>query len=167
MDEINKLVADGKVSKAKIKYRELVEKEQDPNLERKFILFLYKHESYRDFKRTSSEFLARYPNDKEVTNMVFEYYAMLAEAAEKDERYEDAMDYIVSKLLNPEYSEMARWEKRQTEILQKWYYQVAEKGELNSQKKVLLNMKNLGFENLGKTLDPELYKTIDDQTNAN
>lgn len=158
MLEINQLVEKGQIPKAKLKYQELVEREQDPNLERKFIKFCYEHEQYHDFRRQSQSYLSRYPDDKEVKNMQFEYYAKLTRDAERQKLYGTALDYIVTKLLDPDYSESGRWEKRQSEILQKWYEQ-AEDDE--KRKKILNHMKNHGFENLAKTVNPELYATLE------
>lgn len=158
MVEINKLVEKGQVPKAKVLYQEWVDREQDPNLERKFIKFCFEHEQYGDFRRQSQSYLSRYPDDKEVKNMTFEYYAKLARDAERQKLYGTALEYIVTHLLDPDYAESSRWEKRQSEILRKWYEQQEDK---DGQKKILNHMRNHGFENLAKTIDPELYSELD------
>ena len=161
--EIKQLAASGDVMNAKLKFKALVEKEKDPNLERQYIQFLFEHKQYSDFNRQARTFLAEYPEDKDVKNLKFEFFAKLATDAERSKNYSDANYYIVTELTNPEYAGSSRWEKRQTEILRKWYEQAKEEKDEPKQKKVLSEMKNLGFENLARNLDPEVFKTIEDQ----
>lgn len=158
MQEVNALVNQGKIAQAKIKFEELVEREQDPNLERKFIQFCFEHQQYQDFARVSLDYLNRFPTDVEIKNLQFEYYALLAKNAEQRKEYALAIDYIVKKLLNVDYVDHSKWEKRMTSILTKWYQAEKEKGNVNGQREALLRMRDLKFENLANDLDPGLLK---------
>ena len=158
--EIDKLVKENKIAEAKFKYQALVEKADNPNIERQFINFLFEHNQFYDFKKVSEGFLRRFPGDEEVKQLMFSYYSRLASDAERQELYEEAMDYIVSHLLSPDFPEFRKWESRQTTIFKKWYTLMEEKGDLNGQKKVLSQMKSLGFDNLAKDLAPQLYDEI-------
>jgi hypothetical protein len=158
MIEVNALIGQGKISQAKIKFEELVEREQDPNLERKFIQFCFEHQQYQDFSRVASDYLNRFPDDAEIKNLQFEHYALLAKNAEQRKDYALAVDYIVKKLLNVEYADHGKWEKRLTSILSKWYQAEKEKGDSNGQREAISRMRDLKFDNLANDLDPELFK---------
>lgn len=156
MAEVNALVSQGKISQAKVKFEELVEREQDPNLERKFIQFCFEHQQYQDFSRVASDYLNRFPDDAEIKNLQFEHYALLAKNAEQRKDYGLAVEYIVKKLLNVEYADHGKWEKRLTSILTKWYQAEKEKGNINGQREAINRMIDLKFENLANDLDPSL-----------
>ena len=160
MIEINQLVEEGKTSQAKAKYKALVDKENNPNVERNYLRFLFDHKQYIDFKKESAKFLHRYPTDAEVKNLQFNYYAILATNAEQQKDFESAMDYIVTKLLSPDYADFRQWESRQSSILKKWYNHAKEKSDINEQTEVLIKMKNLGFENLARSLAPEDFEKL-------
>lgn len=159
--EVNRLEAEGKIVQAKLKFQEVVKKEQDPNLKRKFIEFCFKHEQYRDFTRHTQQFLNRFPNDRRVKSLEFEYYAILAKNAEKQKEYKLALNYVVRKLLDTDYAEHARWEQRQAGILTRWYNHGKDQKDEGIKKEALSSMKNLGFSNLAFDLDEKLYKTLE------
>ena len=161
MAEVNALIAEGKVPQANVVFKEMVEREQDPNLERKYVQFCFEHKQYRDFARAVSDYIARYPEDVELKNLQFEYYAILAQNAERTKDYAMALEYIVQKLLNVDYADHTKWEARQTTILTKWYQHEKEKDNDTGMRKALATMRNLGFGNLGKDLDPERYADLE------
>lgn len=160
MAEVNALIAEGKVPQAKIAYQKLVEKEQDPNLERKYIQFCFEHEQYRDFDRSAIDYLSRYPQDTEVKNLQFEYYAILAKNAERQKDYALALEYVVQKLLNDEYADFEKWEGRQTTLLNKWYEHEKKSNDEEGMKEALITMRNLGFDNLAMDLDEVRFKAL-------
>jgi hypothetical protein len=162
---IDNLVAQGDVVGAKNTFKELVETSDDPNLTRDYIQFLFEHRQYQDFRRSAREYLAKYPEDKQVKGLMFDYYAMLASNAERQKDFETALDYVVRELLNPDYVDYGKWEKRQTTILTRWFEHAKDKGDDNELRKVLVRMENLGFENLARSLAPELFDTVSNQEN--
>lgn len=162
--EIDQLIADKNYSQANQKYKELVDSgKADPAIQRRYIEFLYERKLFRDFAKRIKNYLAAFPNDTEVRNMQFEYYAKLANAAEQQGNYQDAMFYIVTHLLSPDYTDYRKWEARQTTVLRKWYQTAAEKNNEADKKKAITQMINLSFENLARTMDPDLYQALSSQ----
>ena len=161
--EIADLIAANKIVEAKTKYEALVESSDNPVIERQFINFLYEHRHYRDFLTRAEGFMKRYPDDTEIKTMIFDYYGMLATDAEKRGDYADAMAYIVSKLLSPDYRDYRKWESKQTSLFNKWYESAKAKGDTNAQRDVLTRMIALGFENMAQSLDPELYESLKEE----
>ena len=159
--EIKQLVDDNKIRNAKVLYKEWVEKERNPNIEREYIQFLFDHKQYRDFDNTAKDYLSRYPQDSEVKNLRFDYYALLAGASEREGRYGDALFYITQHLLSPDYRDYRRWESRQGTVLKKWYEYAEKDDDPAERRKVLVQMRNLGFDNLAKSLNPELYAELE------
>ena len=160
VQEINDLVAQNKLRDAKIKYRELVEQTDNPNVWRDYIHFLYENKQYVDFDRECASYLRKYPDDVETMNLNFEYYAKLAGEAERQKDFESAMFYIVTHLLSPDFKDYRKWESRQATVLRKWFQDARDKNDITEQKKVLSEMINLKFENLAKSLAPDLYAEI-------
>ena len=160
MDEINKMIAEGKTVQAKQLFQELVAKEANPNVERQFIKFLFEQAQYHDFRREVSDYLGRFPEDGEIKELQFDFYAKLASDAERGGNYEDALDYIVTKLLDQEYQDFRKWESKQATVLKKWYNESKEKEDLASMKDAVMKMHNLGFENLATSLDVELSQEV-------
>lgn len=159
--EVNALIAEGKVPQAKLKFQELVEKEQDPNLDRQFILFCYEHKQYRDFSRMIQDYKRRFPEDVEIKQLEFEYYAILAKNAERQKDFSGALQYVVNKLLDPDYADMAKWEGRQTDILTKWYNHGKENNDEAEMMRALVTMRNLEFTNLAMDLDKERFESLE------
>ena len=165
MKKVNALIAEGKVAQAKVEFQKVVDAEQDSNLERKFVIFCFEHKQYRDFTRLVQSYLSRYPDDTELKNLQYEYYAILARDAEKQKNYSLALEYIVQKLLNAEFADSAKWEARQTSILTKWYDAQKEANDEEGMMSALTSMRNLGFVNLAKDLDSERFTSLE-QRNA-
>lgn len=160
MEEIDTLISQKKYTEAKEKFQKVVDNGAGPAVERRYIEFLYERNLYRDFDKQIKHYLDAYPNDKEVRNLQFEYYAKLASAAEQQGNYQDAMFYIVAHLLSPDYRDYRKWENRQSTILRKWFESAAEKGNEADKKKAITQMINLSFGNLAKTLDIDLYNAL-------
>lgn len=160
MQEIDKLIAQGEIAAAKQKFRDYSAAEDNPNIERAYIQFLYEHDQYIDFKNSVVTYLNKYPEDTEIKQLEFEYYAKLAADAERIGDYGTAIDYIVKKLLVPEFRDNKRWESRQTTIFRKWYEETKAKGDRVEQERIMTLMRNLGFENLARTIDPEVYDEL-------
>lgn len=163
MVEVDNLIAEGKFTQAKVKWQKVVDEGADPAVERRFIEFLYEKKLYQDFSKQIKSYLNKYTNDKEIKNLQFEYYARLANGAEQQGNYQDAMFYIVTYLLSPDYRDYRKWEARQTTVLRKWYQAAAEKDNEADKKKAITQMINLSYENLAKTLDPDLYQALSSQ----
>ncbi len=161
LEEVNALVASGDIVAAKKKYQELVEAENNPNIEREYIKFLYEQKQYQDFKRNVGDYLARYPEDLEIMELNFDYFAMLATDAERQGDYEAALDYIVTKLLSSDYKDFRKWETKQSTVLKKWYTEAEENEDPLAMREALIKMRNLGFENLARSLAPEIYNEIE------
>ena len=161
MQEIDALVAENKIVPAKKKFKELVESESNPDLERQYIRFLWDHRQYRDFIKYAETHLRQYPDDSEIKHLEFEYYAKLAMDAERQEDFATALGYIVSKLLSPDYQNYRKWESRQTTVFKKWFNKAKESDDIVMQKKVLVQMKYLGFDNLAQSLAPDLYNDLE------
>lgn len=161
--EIDQLIAEQKYSEANKKYKEVVDAGADAATQRRYIEFLYERKLYRDFDKRIKQYLNAFPNDTEVRNFQFEYYAKLANAAEQQGNYQDAMFYIVTYLLSPDFTDYRKWEGRQTTVLRKWYQSAAEKNNEADKKKAITQMINLSFENLAKTMDPDLYQALSSQ----
>ncbi len=161
VQEINELAAAGRVSEAKVKYKEALEKNPDRGLTRQFVQFLFDNKHYRDFIKQANEYLDRYPEDNAVKHLRFEYYAMLAGDAERQGQYNLAIEYIVAHLLSPDYRDYLTWESRQVDVFKNWFAAVEKEGSVVKQKDVLTRMKNLGFGNLAQTLAPDLYAELD------
>ncbi|QTD47546.1 hypothetical protein [Sulfidibacter corallicola] len=103
----------------------------------------------------------KHPDDVEIKNLEYDHYADLAESSERTGDYPNAIQYIVQKLLSPDYRDHRRWEGRLGDILRKWYKEAEEQGDINLQKKVLTDMIALGFTNLAESLaPPELKKEL-------
>jgi len=162
-EEIDQLIAQGDYIQAKEKFQELVDGGAGPAVERRYIEFLYERQLFRDFAKQIKHYLDEYPNDKEVRNLEFEYYARLAQDAERMGNYQDAMFYIVTHLLSPDYRDYRKWESRQTTVLRKWYEDAAANNDEANKKKAITQMINLSFENLARTLDPDLYMALSSQ----
>ncbi|MDJ0836662.1 MAG: hypothetical protein QNK37_09100 [Acidobacteriota bacterium] len=160
MDEINQMIADGNKVQAKQKFKELVEKEDNPNIERKYIKFLYEQAQYHDFRLSVSDYLRRNPEDGEIKELQFDFYAKLASDAERVGNYEDALDYIVAKLLDEDYKDFRKWEGKQASIFKKWYNEAKEKGDKATMKDAVLKMYNMELKNLAQSLDPELFDEV-------
>ncbi len=158
--EIEALIAQKKIVEAKKKYEEELEKNPNTSLEREFIQFLFDNNHYRDFKMRADQFMIRFPQDGEVKLLVFKYYDKLARDAERSGKYATTMQYIVTHLLDPEYPDHRKWESRQTTIFKKWFEVALEEKDANMQKDVLNQMMVLGFDNLAKDLDPDLYEVL-------
>jgi hypothetical protein len=148
------------VREAKKLYKEWVEAENNPNIEREYIRFLFENKQYRDFDRAVTSYLQSYPEDSEIKNIRFDYYAKLAADAEEQGYYGDALHYIVNFLLSPDFRDYRRWESRQVTVLKKWYEDQEAKKDEAGMRKVLNNMVNLGFENMAKSLNPQIYEEI-------
>ena len=161
--EIDQLIAEKNYSQANLKYKELVDSGADPAIQRRYIEFLYERQLFRDFAKRIKQYLKSYPNDTEVRNLQFEYYAKLANGAEQQGNYQDAMFYIVTYLLSPDYTDYRKWETRQTTVLRKWYKAAADKNDESDKKKAITQMINLSFENLARTMDPDLYLALSSQ----
>ncbi len=161
MEEINALIDAGKIPQAKMKYKEMVEDSGQQSLYRQYIHFLHDQNQYLDFRREVSAYLREYPDDKELRLLQFQHYAQLATDAERQGNYALALDYIVTRLLSTDFPDYKQWENRQTTVLSKWFEAAKEKEDLNMQKEVLIQMRNLGFENLAKSVAPELYQSIE------
>ena len=164
LKEIDQLIAQKNYNKAKDKFQELVDNGAGPVVERRYIEFLYERLLFQDFAKQIKHYLDEYPNDKEVRNLQFDYYARLAQDAERTGNYPDAMFYIVTHLLSPDYRDYRKWESRQTTVLQKWYEDAAAKNDEADKKKAITQMINLSFENLARTLDPDLYMSLSSQS---
>lgn len=162
--EIKAAISQDNIREAKDLYKEWVDAEDNPNIEREYIRFLFENKQYRDFDRAISDYLATYPEDSEIKNLRFDYYAKLATDAEEQGYYGDALHYIVNFLLSPDFRDYRRWEDRQTAVLKKWYEEEAKKKNEDGIRKVLVNMMNLGFENMAKSLNPEVYKELSNVT---
>lgn len=162
--EIDQLIAQKKYIQAKEKFQELVDNGAGPVVERRYIEFLYERKLYRDFSKQIKHYLDEYPNDKEVRSLQFDYYARLAQDAERMGNYQDAMFYIVTHLLSPDYREYRKWESHQTTVLRKWYEDAAAKNDEGDKKKAITQMINLSFENLARTLDPDLFQSLSSQS---
>lgn len=160
MDEINQLAASGKIVPAKKQFKELVEAEDNPNLEREYIKFLYEHKQYLDFKNASSSYLSRQPQDTEIQNLNFDFYAKLATDAERAGNYEDALFYIVNKLLKEEYKDFRQWESKTTVVLKKWFNEAEAKEDEPAMIEIMTQMQSLGYENMAKSLDPALFEKM-------
>lgn len=161
MKRIDQLVEQGDVPEAKKAFKAYVERSENPNVERLYIEFLFKHKMYHDFRQEAPAFLERFPEDKAIQHLQFEYYALMASDAERLGRYEEALDFIVTHLLDPDYIDHPKWESRQTALLRKWYQEAEDQGNRSLQLKVLAQMKSLGLDNLGRSLAPELYKELE------
>ena len=163
MKEINALVEAGDIPQAKSKFKQLIAENKVPGIHRQYIQFLFDQKQFLDFRREASDYLNKEPDDQEIKLLQFDYYARLATDAERQENYRQALDYIVSWLLSPDYPQYRKWESRQTTVLKKWYEQAEAKQDPILQKEVLVTMRNLGFDNLALSVAPELYKTIEKQ----
>lgn len=163
MKEVNALIEAGKIPQAKMKYKEVVEESGNQRVAQQYIRFLYEHEQFLDFRREAFDYLRKYSDDMEIRLLQFKYYARLASDAEKQGNYALALDYIVTRLLSPDFPDFKKWENRQTTVLSKWYNSAKEKQNLNMQKEVLVQMRNLGFENLAKSVAPELYQAYEEK----
>jgi len=163
LEEIQTLVDDGDIVGAKKMYADIVEAEDNPNIEREYIKFLYDHKQYHDFRRQSTAYLDLYPQDLEIKELHFDYYAMLATNAERQGDYEDALDYIVTRLLSSEYKDFRKWETKQSTVLKKWFTEAEEEGNQLRMREALIKMRNLGFDNLARSLAPDLYREIEEQ----
>lgn len=161
LERIDQLVAAGKTLEAKNLYDEYLKKNPNPNVERAYIRFLFDNRMYVDFNVVAKAFLARFPQDTDTKNLFFEYYGKLARDAERLGQYETASRLITEHLLSPDYSEWRKWESRQTTILKKWYEETSARGEEADMRKVLVQIRALGFENLARSLAPELNARID------
>jgi len=162
--ELEQLKTGGQVSQIKEKYREILAAGPDRALSREFIQFLYDQKHYRDFIKEANGYLSRNPDDADIRNLRFEYYAMLAADAERQGNYAMAMEYIVAHLLSPDYADYRTWETRQVDVFKDWFAKTESEGDVYRQKEVLSRMKNLGFENLAKTLAPDLYAELEAQS---
>lgn len=158
--EIDAAISQDNVRQAKELYKAWVEAEDNPNIEREYIRFLFENKQYRDFDRVVSTYLRTYPEDTEIKNLRFDYYAKLAGDAEEQGYYGDAIHYIVNYLLSPDFRDYRRWEDRQVTILKKWYEEEEKKKDQAAMRKVIQNTINLGFENLAKSMNMEIYQEI-------
>lgn len=158
--EIHELIAQNKIVDAKKKYEEVLAKNPDTALEREYINFLYENRHFRDFKMTADSFLIRFPQDGDIKLLVFKYYDKLAKDAERQGKYATTMQYIVNYLLDPAYPDHRKWESRQTTIFRKWFQVAVDQKEENMQRDVMNQMMVLGFDNLAKDLDPDLFNTL-------
>ncbi|MCB1052745.1 MAG: hypothetical protein KDC71_19240 [Acidobacteria bacterium] len=165
IDKAKALAAEGKVIDAKNLYEAHLAKDPNPNVEREFIQFLFDNKFYVDFNTRAKNFLARFPQDTVTKNLMFEYYSRLAKDAERLGNYQTAMELIAAHLLSPDYSEWRKWESRQPTILKKWYEAAAEKGVESDMKKVLVQIRALGYDNLAQTLNAELFAQIEAEAN--
>jgi hypothetical protein len=166
LEKIEQLVAAGKALEAKKLYEEYLNNNTNPNIERAYIRFLFDNKMYVDFNAVGKAFLARFPQDTDTKNLFFEYYGKLARDAERQGQYETASRLITAHLLSPDYSEWRKWESRQTTILKKWYEETAVGGQEADMRKVLVQIRALGFENLASSLAPELNARIDAEAEA-
>lgn len=166
MAEINQMVADGKVAQAKLKYAELADQSGDKTTRRNYIRFLFEHKQYHDFRNEVKVYLAANPDDKEMKDLEYKHYAKLATDAERAHEYRVAMDYIMSRLLQPDNPDFLKWESRQTTVLKKWYNYGEEIDDVNIQRQAMVEMKNLGFDNLGESLNPDMYAELTEQESA-
>ncbi len=164
--EINKLQAAGEVREAIQVYREWVESSKNPNVEREYLKFLFENKQYLDFSKDVRSYVARFPQDGEIMELQFEYYARLARDAERTEQYETAIDYIVSYLLSPDYSDYRKWESRQTTILRKWLQEAIDEGDVTEQKNVVAKMMVMNFGNLAESVAPEIYQELASQVST-
>lgn len=158
--EIKAAISEDNIREAKTLYREWVDAEKNPNIEREYIRFLFENKQYRDFDRAISSYLQTYPEDSEIKNLRFEYYAKLAADSEEQGYYGDAIHYIVNYLLSPDFRDYRRWEGRQVIILKKWYEKAEGEKDDAEMRKIVSNTVNLGFDNLAKTMNPEIYDDI-------
>ena len=160
MIEINKHIEAGDIRQAKTKYKAYVQEADNPNIERKYISFLFEQKQYHDFKREVIGYLQRFPQDKEIQSLEFQYYAKLATDAERQKNYELALDYIVNKLLSPDFADYRKWESRQTTIFKKWFERARDENNANTQRVIIVRMSALGFDSLAQSLAPDIYADI-------
>ncbi|PIE90251.1 MAG: hypothetical protein CR997_06590 [Acidobacteria bacterium] len=160
-DKIRKLETEGKAVEAKQLFESFLAENEDKALERSYIQFLFDNKFYLDFNREANRYLLQNPNDLTIKNLNFRYYAILAENAERQGDYDQALTYIVNNLLSRDYEDHQYWELQQSNVLRKWYAQEKSKEENTIGKKyVMSQMISLGLENLAKSLDPELYEAM-------
>jgi len=161
--KINELQAAGNLRDAAKVYKEWVDSSKNPNIERDYIKFLFDNKLFLDFSKEVRSYLERFPQDTDVKELQFEYYARLARDAERTNNYEAALDYIAANLLDQNYSEYRKWESRQTTILRKWYQEAADKGDISEQKSIVTKMISRGFDNLASSIAPEIYQEMQQQ----
>ena len=166
MQEINELVAAGKIFDAKKKFEAYADSSGSQLVERDYIQFLYDNRIYQDFKRRVDAYLTRYTDDSEFKQLRFDYYGKLASDAERREDYGMAMEYIVKQLLSPDNREQRKWETRQTTLYRKWYQQAMTKDDESLRKSLLNQMMDFGFQNLARDLDEELFRTLEETARA-
>lgn len=160
MVKVRELTAAGKLGDAKRLYQEHVEAEANPNIERDYIRWLYEHKQYQDFRNAIRSFLARYPNDTEVKQLRYDYYATYVSEQERAKNYGEAYEKLVKHLLDTDFQDYKKWEARQTSILRKWYQTAEEKEDESEMRMVILNMVNHGFDNLAESMNEEMYKQV-------
>ncbi len=163
MVEINQLINAKKTGQAKEKYKELVEQENNPNVWREYVKFLFEHNQFHDFKREAREYLAKNAQDLEIRNLQFDFYAKLATDAEKSGQYGTAMEYIHNKLLDENYKEYRKWESKQVAIFSKWFNEAKGKEDQAEMEEVVVSMIEFGFKNLAREKAPELHKKVMDR----
>lgn len=161
MKKIKELESAGEIQESKKLFKEYADRSGNPNVEREFIMFLYRHEQFYDFRNAVTPYLQRHADDTEIRNLRFDYFARLARDADRVGNYEDAIKYISEHLLKPEYLDAEKWESKQTVILRKWYQAEAESGDAARQTYVLKKIKELGLDNLGRSLAPERYDSLE------
>jgi len=161
MTKVNKLINEGRIAEAKKIFKNYSDTSSDPLIKQAYIQFLYERKQYHDFRREAVTHLQAYPEDKTVKDLEFNYYAKLATDAERQQQFEMALDYIVAKLLSPDFQDYRKWERQQTVILKDWFDWAAKQENPEQKKKeVLTKMKSLGFDNLGQSLAPEMWDQI-------
>jgi len=161
-DKIRKLEEEGDTVEAKRLFEQFLGDKPDNDLRRSYIQFLFDNKFYLDFNKATSGYLRENPNDLTIKNLNFRYYAILAENAERQGDYDQAIVYIVNNLLSMDYEDHKHWELQQSNVLRKWYgVEKKKEDNLIGRKYVMSKMIALGLKNLAKSLDPELYKEME------
>lgn len=164
-EKIQKLKAEGQFLEAKKLYEIHLAGNQDKAIERQYIQFLFTQNFFLDFNVAAQKYLRENPDDYAIKNLMFRYYARLADDAERQGDYDQALTYIIGNLLSTDFEDYKTWELRQSTVLRKWYDSEKNKeNNLLGRKLVMSKMVTLGLHNLAKSVDPELYQEMESDT---
>ncbi|CAM2008288.1 hypothetical protein [Acanthopleuribacter pedis] len=152
MVEIRKLESQKKIREAKDKFEAYLGSKEDQNVSREYVKFLHRNNQLQFFRDQAREHLAKFPDDTDIKELQYEHFKDLAVSSEQRGDFGDAIRYITKHLLSPDFPEHKDWESRLCNVLLKWYNSGKENNNKNLMGKVLLDMENLGCENLAKTL---------------
>jgi len=162
-DKVNRLKSERKFVDAKREYEAYLEKKEDLEIRRQYIQFLFDQKYYIDFNAAAQAYMREYPDDADtsaIKNLMFKYYAKLADDSERLGDYDQALVYIVNNLLSTDFEDYKSWELRQSAVLRKWYDKEQKADNLPGQKQVMTKMLGLGLSNLAKSVDTELYNEL-------